>query len=73
MPLHRILDRTGDTRHEFSVDDAEAVNAAEERFAQLTGRGFLAFAPGENGAPGRKLKSFEADSDITFTPQRVGG
>lgn len=73
MPLHRILDNTGDTRHEFKTTDAEAVTKAEERFKELTGKGFLAFEPGTDGQPGNKLTTFKPEADIVFTPQRVGG
>lgn len=73
MPTHKILDRTGDTRHSFDIADQAGVAEAERRFKELTGQGFLAFEPGQNGEPGQKLKVFKPEADIVFTPQRVGG
>ena len=40
-----VMDRFGDTRHEFDAADAQAVALAEERFRELTGSGFRAAAP----------------------------
>jgi hypothetical protein len=72
MAIQRILDRTGDTRHEFDPADALAVVEAEKRFKEITGRGFLAF----DAKPGQStmLRAFDPNVDETvFTPQRAGG
>jgi hypothetical protein len=36
-PWLKVIDRTGDTRHEFDPADAAAVAEAEARFKELTG------------------------------------
>jgi hypothetical protein len=35
-----IMDTSGDTRHQFGLDDAAAVAEAEKRFGELIGAGF---------------------------------
>ena len=37
MAIQIVMDRTGDTRHEFDNADAKSVMLAEERFHELTG------------------------------------
>ena len=46
MGVQIVMDRNGDTRHEFDASDATAIALAEERFKELTGRGFRAVALG---------------------------
>ena len=38
MAVQIVMDRTGDTRHEFDSTDQKALGLAEERFRQLTVR-----------------------------------
>ena len=45
MAIQIVMDHTGDTRHPFSPDDAQALAKAEERFKKLTGLGFTAGPP----------------------------
>lgn len=59
MPTQIVMDHTGDTRHTFEVADDAAVKAAEDRFKELTGRGFRAAKLGENGEP---LELFETEA-----------
>ena len=40
MATQIVMDRTGDTRHQFDPGDAAAVLDAEARFKELTGAGF---------------------------------
>ena len=40
MAIQIVMDRTGDTRHEFDAEDIEAVAAAERRFNELMSAGF---------------------------------
>ena len=50
MATQIVMDQTGDTRHEFDPDNAEALARAEQRFRELTGAGFTAAfrtGPGE--------------------------
>jgi hypothetical protein len=68
------MDRTGDTRHEFDVADPEGVARAEERFRQLTGKGFRAVALSGDGSPGKLVGSFDPHVEQTlFIPQLQGG
>jgi hypothetical protein len=69
-----VMDRFGDTRHEFDVTDAQAVALAEERFRQLTGSGFRAAALSGDGGPGKLLGKFDQDVEQTlFIPHLQGG
>jgi len=69
-----IMNRFGDTRHEFDVTDAQAVALAEERFRRLTGSGFRAAALSGDGGPGQLLGKFDQDVEQTlFIPQLQGG
>jgi hypothetical protein len=68
------MDRSGDTRHEFDVADARAVALAEQRFMELTGKGFRAVALGKDGSTGRVLGKFDPEVEQTlFIPQLQGG
>ena len=42
MATQIVMDRTGDTRHNFDAKNANALLEAEERFKELTGAGFTA-------------------------------
>src|SRR3982074_2491628 len=42
MATQIVMDRTGDTRHNFDAKNADALLKAEERFRELTGAGFTA-------------------------------
>ncbi len=74
MGVQIIMDRNGDTRHEFDASDATAVALAEERFKKLTGKGFRAVAPGKDGSPGELMREFDPNVEQTlFIPQLQGG
>ena len=74
MAIQIIMDRTGDTRHQFDAKDAAALRLAEERFEKLTRTGFHAVALGRDGEPGRLLRNFDAQVEQTlFIPQLKGG
>ena len=74
MHLQIVMDRSGDTRHVFDPADQEAVKDAEQRFHELTGKGFRAVALGKDGAPGTLLQRFDARAEKTmFIPQLQGG
>jgi hypothetical protein len=73
MGVQIVMDRNGDTRHAFDVSDATAVALAEERFEELTGRGFTAVALGKDGN-GELIRTFDANVEETlFIPQLQGG
>jgi hypothetical protein len=42
MPIQIVMDATGDTRHEFDLDDAAGVAEAKKRFDELMDGGFIA-------------------------------
>jgi hypothetical protein len=74
MAVQIVMDRAGDTRHEFDATDAKAVALAEKRFRDLTGRGFRAVALGEGGSPGKVIGRFDPEVERTlFIPQLQGG
>jgi len=74
MGVQIVMDHTGDTRHEFDVADPRTIVRAEERFRELTGKGFRAVALGENGSPGALLRTFDPQVEQTlFIPQLQGG
>lgn len=74
MRLQIVMDRSGDTRHEFDATDPTAVRLAEQRFRELTGKGFRAVALGKDGQPGNLMRSFDQEVERTlFIPQLQGG
>ena len=74
MAVQIVMDRTGDTRHEFDASDTNAVALAEERFQQLTGKGFRAVALSGDGSPGKLVEKFDPTVEQTlFIPQLQGG
>jgi hypothetical protein len=74
MSVHIVMDRSGDTRHEFDPSDIAAVTRAQERFQELTGRGFRAVALGEKGERGELIRTFDPRVERTlFIPQLQGG
>jgi hypothetical protein len=74
MGIHIVMDRSGDTRHEFDMTDARAVALAEKRFRELTGKGFRAVALAKDGGPGALINKFDPEVEQTlFIPQLQGG
>lgn len=74
MSVQIVMDRSGDTRHEFDPADVTAVTDAEQRFSELTGRGFRAVALGKDGNRGKLLRQFDPTVEQTlFIPQLQGG
>jgi tetrahydromethanopterin S-methyltransferase subunit H len=68
-----VMDHTGDSRHVFDRNDAAALARAEERFKDLTGRGFTA-AVREGEGQSRLIKAFDPAAEETlFFPRLVGG
>jgi hypothetical protein len=53
MHTHIVMDRNGDTRHEFDPDDVVSCARAEEHFGRLTAEGFRAVGLGEMDNQGR--------------------
>ena len=74
MHTQIVMDRSGDTRHEFDPESSTAVADAERRFRELTGQGFRAVALAREGEPGRLLRDFDSTVEKTlFIPQLQGG
>ena len=74
MSVQIVMDRSGDTRHEFDAADVKALARAEERFQELTGKGFRAVALGKDGERGELLRDFDPAVEQTlFIPQLQGG
>ena len=74
MSVQIVMDRSGDTRHEFDAADSKALRVAEDRFRELTGKGFRAVALGKDGGPGQLIEKFDPLAEQTlFIPQLQGG
>ena len=73
MAVQIVMDRSGDTRHSFDADDADALARAERRFQELTGAGFTAATRTASGEVSR-VRSFDPAAEETlFFPRLVGG
>jgi hypothetical protein len=73
MAIQIVMDHTGDTRHHFNPEDAQALAKAEERFKKLTGLGFTAAVRTASGEVS-KVRSFDPNAEETvFFPRLVGG
>ena len=73
MAIQIVMDHTGDTRHPFNPNDAQALAEAEARFKKLTGLGFTAAVRTASGEV-TKVRSFDPHAEETvFFPRLVGG
>jgi len=73
MATQIVMDRTGDTRHNFDATNADAVLEAEGRFRELTRAGFTAAVRTASGEPVVK-RTFDPNTEETlFFPRLVGG
>jgi hypothetical protein len=73
MPSQIVMDATGDTRHDFDVDDAATVAEARNRFQELTDAGFVAAKRTGNGTS-ELIRRFDPTAEETvFMPRLVGG
>ena len=73
MAIQIVMDHTGDTRHHFNPEDAQALAKAEERFKKLTGLGYTAAVRTASGGVS-KVRSFDPNAEETvFFPRLVGG
>jgi hypothetical protein len=73
MHTQIVMDRTGDTRHDFDPTDEPRVKEARDRFAELTRQGFTAAKRTESGACAI-IKTFDpAVAETLFIPRLVGG
>ena len=73
MATQIVMDKTGDTRHEFDLADMTALAEAERRFDQLTGAGFTA-AVRKGQIHLELVRSFNPAAEETiFFPRLKGG
>jgi hypothetical protein len=73
MARQIVMDKTGDTRHEFDPADMTALAEAERRFSQLTGAGFIA-AVRKDQDHSELVRSFDPSAEETiFFPRLKGG
>ena len=74
MTTQIVMDRNGDTRHNFDARDAKALLLkAERRFKALTGAGFTAATRTASGEP-VVTRTFDPTAEETlFFPRLVGG
>jgi hypothetical protein len=73
MATQIVMDRTGDTRHNFHANDADALFKAEERFKELTGAGFTAAVRNASGEA-VVTRTFDPTAEETlFFPRLIGG
>jgi hypothetical protein len=68
-----VMDRNGDTRHDFDPTDDAAVRKAMDRFVELTRQGYIAAKRTANGTS-EKIKAFDPTATETlFVPPMAGG
>ena len=73
MGVQIVMDRSGDTQHTFDASDLASIALAEERFLELTGKGFRSVALGKDGG-GELIDGFDPTVEQTlFIPQLQGG
>jgi len=73
MATQIVMDHHGDTQHHFDPQNARELLEAEERFRNLTERGFTA---AKRTSPGQiaKIRTFDPNAEETlFYPRMVGG
>jgi hypothetical protein len=76
LTFKRMTKEDGDKPEHFDVSNAEGLAAADARFKELTGRGFLAWVKGPTGESVQVKAldpSVHADADIIVQPMRIGG
>jgi hypothetical protein len=73
MPVHLVMDHSGDSRHWYDATDERSLVEAKERFRQLSEQGYTAAVRGQDGSS-RIVRSFEPTAEETlFFPRLVGG
>lgn len=73
MPKQVVMDRNGDTTHEFDDADPVSLKEAEDRFKELTGKGFIVAKSLGNGEH-QKIERFDPTVEETlFIPALQGG
>jgi hypothetical protein len=71
--LH-ILDKSGDTRLEWSPANPQEVAEVREKFDEIVkGLKYLAYTTPADGSQGEAIREFNPDVSIVLTPQMQGG
>jgi len=69
----QIMDQSGHSTETFDAN-VLSTEQAMKRFAELTGKGYRAVAPGKAGQPGELIKTFDPNQEtVLFIPQLMGG
>jgi len=70
----QIMSQAGHDTEVFDKANVLSTEQAMKRFAELTGKGYRAVAPGVGGAPGEIVKAFDPNQEtVLFIPQLMGG
>jgi hypothetical protein len=73
MATQIVMDRYGDTRHNFDSNDVKSLQRAEARFKKLTGHGFTAAVRSPSGDVEIARTFDPAAEETLFFPRLVGG
>jgi hypothetical protein len=74
MPVLNVLDRTGDTRIEWTPGNEAEVEVARIAFDAAKAKGFLTYRCDEDGNKGEVIHEFDpAVAQIIAAPPTVGG
>ena len=73
MATQIVMDRYGDTRHNFDADDVKSLQRAEARFKKLTGQGFTAAVRSPSGDVEIARTFDPAAEETLFFPRLIGG
>jgi hypothetical protein len=73
MPIQVVMDVTGDTRHDFDLNDETAVAEARKRFNELTDAGFIAAKRTGSGASELVRRFDPTVQETLFFPRLIGG
>jgi hypothetical protein len=74
MAKQYIMNHTGDTEHDYMLDDKSAVAEAMERFNQLVSEGYTAATRSAPGESPKVTRTFDPTATETlFFPRLQGG
>jgi len=69
-----IMDRTGDTKHLWDVDDEFATDQARKMFEEYKKKGYLAYTVNARGDKGEVIREFDPEAGrIIMVPPMAGG
>lgn len=68
------LDKTGDTRIIWSIDNEDEVANARRTFDEMTKKGFRAYSVTRKGEKDKQIREFDPEAEkIILAPALVGG